>query len=272
MAWSRDQSSSSAGRWPPLGVDARRAEADQRADDGAGALRLAGAEVGMVQALDDTVGTLVNDQQVDDADGVALAQALELGERLAAEVGRSKPTTRSWTGPSGMAIASSLSRPAPCASHPELLRRESAIVAERLEVLELLDNVGAPAASGRGRPPAAGLELLPSRLSRPAWKPTPPSIIGARLSGLSSIGRITMRRSGSSTPARSCSATTARNQTTAALKRGLAVSPGGQQHNKLLDMARRLSTLTNLGKYRSTTCWWRTAEPTFCSHQATWTL
>ena len=45
----------------------RLAEADQRADDGARPVRLAGGEVGMVQAPDDTVSTLVNDQQVDDA-------------------------------------------------------------------------------------------------------------------------------------------------------------------------------------------------------------
>ena len=62
-----------------LRLDARRAEADQRADDGAGAFRLAGGVVGMVQAPDDAVRALVNDQQVDDADDVALAQALELG-------------------------------------------------------------------------------------------------------------------------------------------------------------------------------------------------
>jgi hypothetical protein len=41
----------------------------------------------MVQAPDDTVRALLNDQEVDDADHVALAQALEFGEHLAAEVG-----------------------------------------------------------------------------------------------------------------------------------------------------------------------------------------
>ena len=55
-----------------LGLDARGAEADQRADDRAAALGLAGGEVGMVQAPDGPVGALVNDQQVDHADDVAL--------------------------------------------------------------------------------------------------------------------------------------------------------------------------------------------------------
>ena len=41
----------------------------------------------MVQAPDDAVRVLLNDQQIDDADHVALAQALEFGEHLAAEVG-----------------------------------------------------------------------------------------------------------------------------------------------------------------------------------------
>ena len=49
----------------------------------------------MVQALDDTVGVLVDDQQVEDADDVTFAQTLELGEHLAVKSGRSKPTTRS---------------------------------------------------------------------------------------------------------------------------------------------------------------------------------
>ena len=66
---------------------ARRAEADQRADNGADTVGLAGGEVGMMQTLDGTVGALVNDQQVEDADDVALPQALELGEHVAAEVG-----------------------------------------------------------------------------------------------------------------------------------------------------------------------------------------
>jgi hypothetical protein len=44
-------------------------------------------------------------------------------------------------------------------------------------------------------------------------------------------------------------ATTARNQTTAALKE-LLYRLQVQQHDKLLDMARRLSALTNLRKYR----------------------
>ena len=44
-------------------------------------------------------------------------------------------------------------------------------------------------------------------------------------------------------------ATTARNQTTAALKE-LLYRLQVQQHDKLLEMARRLSALTNLGKYR----------------------
>ena len=87
MVSSRDQNSSSSASCAALGLDARRAEADHRAHKGAGALGLAGGEIGMVQAPDDTVGALVNDQQVDEAHDVALAQALELGEHFAAEIG-----------------------------------------------------------------------------------------------------------------------------------------------------------------------------------------
>jgi hypothetical protein len=60
-----------ASRTHPLRV--RRAEPDQRADDSARTLGLAGAEVRTVQAPDDPVGVLVDDQQIEDADGVALA-------------------------------------------------------------------------------------------------------------------------------------------------------------------------------------------------------
>ncbi len=69
----------------------------------------------MVQAPDDTVGALVHDQQVDDADDVALAQALELGEHLAAEVGPVEADDEELDGSERHAVASSLSRPAPCA-------------------------------------------------------------------------------------------------------------------------------------------------------------
>jgi hypothetical protein len=95
---------------------ARRAEADQCADNGADALGLAGGEVGMVQALDDTVGVLVNDQQVDDANDVALTQALELAERVAAEVGAVEADDEELDGSERQSVASSLSRLAPCAS------------------------------------------------------------------------------------------------------------------------------------------------------------
>ena len=50
-----------------------RAEPDQRADDSARTLGLAGAEVRTVQAPDDTVGVLVDDQQIEDPDDGALA-------------------------------------------------------------------------------------------------------------------------------------------------------------------------------------------------------
>jgi hypothetical protein len=57
---------------------ARGVEPGQRAHHSAGAL--AGGEVGAVQALDDILRVLVNDQQVDDAHDVALTQPLQLGE------------------------------------------------------------------------------------------------------------------------------------------------------------------------------------------------
>jgi len=60
-----------ASRTHPIPV--RRAEPDQRADDNARTLGLAGAEVRTVEAPDDTVGVLVDDQQIEDPDDGALA-------------------------------------------------------------------------------------------------------------------------------------------------------------------------------------------------------
>ena len=67
----------------------------------------------LVQAPDLAVGALVDDQQVDDADDVALAQALELGEHLAAEVGPVEGDDEELDGSHRGRL---LSRPGPCAS------------------------------------------------------------------------------------------------------------------------------------------------------------
>ena len=68
---------------PFLALDA---EADQRADDAAELLRLVAAEVAQVLDLELPGGVLVDGERVDDAHGVALAQAFQLGDDLAPEV------------------------------------------------------------------------------------------------------------------------------------------------------------------------------------------
>src|SRR3954464_16102899 len=79
--------------------------------------------------------------------------------------GGAKPTTSSWTGPSGIAgprrsVAQDLAL-----RQPELLGREDAVVVERLQVLELLDDVAPGRRRGLGgaRPPLC-LQLLPPGL------------------------------------------------------------------------------------------------------------
>ena len=174
-----------------LGLDARRAEADQRADNGAGALGLARGEFRMVKAPDDPVGALVNDEQVDDADDVALAQALELGEHLAAEVGLVEADDEELDG-SERHGGRLLAQP------PSTLRfaiRNSS--GERTpSSWSAFNSLSCSTTSGPGATGAWGARTSVCRLasscfrrasSKPAWKPTPPSIIGARLSGLSGI-------------------------------------------------------------------------------------
>src|SRR4051812_11581442 len=80
--------------------------------------------------------------------------------------GRSKATTRSWTGPSGTAPRRSAAQHL-ALRHSELLLCEDAIVAERLQALQLFDHVGRTRRrwllrAGRCLPP--GVDLLPTHL------------------------------------------------------------------------------------------------------------
>ena len=77
---------------PPDGAElhallACGAEADQGADGGAERKRLVGVEVALLNRLDHAVLGLAHGEQVDEADDVAVAQALELGADLAVELG-----------------------------------------------------------------------------------------------------------------------------------------------------------------------------------------
>src|SRR5690349_2695815 len=79
---------------------------------------------------------------------------------------RSKPTTRSWTGPSGMTVASSSAAQHLALRHLELLRRQNAVVVERLQPLELFDDVGRERRPRLGRADdrlPLGRELLSAR-------------------------------------------------------------------------------------------------------------
>ncbi len=139
-----------------------------------------------MQAPDLAVGALVDDQQVDDADDVALAQALELGEHLAAEVGPVEGDDEELDGSHRGRLHQS---PRTLRfAEPELLRREHPVVEERLQVLELLDDVALRRDLGAAACRRAA-SCFRRASSSPYWKPTPPSIIGARLSGLSTISR-----------------------------------------------------------------------------------
>ncbi len=66
---------------------ARCTEADQRADRGAEGERLVGVQVAALDGLDHAVLGLAHGEQVDEADDLAVAQALELGADLAVELG-----------------------------------------------------------------------------------------------------------------------------------------------------------------------------------------
>ena len=73
-ASSTDQYSSSTAKAAALGgLGARFPRPISAPQNGPGALVVVDREVGMVQSPDDAVGVLVNDEQVDDANDVALA-------------------------------------------------------------------------------------------------------------------------------------------------------------------------------------------------------
>ena len=120
---------------------------------------------------------------------VALAQALELGEHLAAEVGPIEADDEELDGSerhgSRPRSAASTLRFAIWNSSGE--RTPSSWSAFKPLSCSMTSGPAPPEAGGATTACRWASSCFCRASSKPAWKPTPPSIIGARLSGLSSI-------------------------------------------------------------------------------------